>query len=198
MQPEPQHQSPSPEKYPQPEMLPKPKPKPWLIGAVAAIALGAGAFFFGMGPFAPQQSDDMSQQQVQRALTPFDGQFGNYFYVNLNDPKEKAKAMASLNLPAAEAQQIVQSAEQRQCKLAWASCYDTAGSRGNVYEISSLGYTLKVPLHREPTTFVIPVMEGGSIEVKAIDSNGILRETRQIPEQDLYNRTSHIVPAHGM
>jgi hypothetical protein len=66
MQPNRQNQQPSPSRQPQPELLPKPKPKPWLIGAVAAVALGAGAFFLGFGPFAPHQTDDMSQQQVQQ------------------------------------------------------------------------------------------------------------------------------------
>lgn len=179
-------------------LAPKPKTKPWLVGATVAVALAASAFFAGVGPFAPHSASNAGQQQVQSARIPFEGHFGDYSYVNLSDPKEKAKALASLNLPAEEARNIVQSAEEGKCKLAWESCYDKAGSRGNVYEISSLGYSLRIPLHREPTTFVIPVMEGGSIEVKAFDSGGTLRETRQVREADLYNRVVTPIPDRGI
>jgi hypothetical protein len=175
----------------------KPKTKPWLIGAAVAMALAASAFFAGVGPFAPHSAGNAGQQQVQSTLIPFEGHFGDYSYVNLSDPTEKAKALTSLHLPPDEAKKIVQSAEEGKCKLAWESCYDTGGSRGNVYEISSLGYTLRIPLKSDPTTFVIPVMVGGSIEVKAIDSSGTLRETRQVPESDLYNRTFTPIPAQG-
>ena len=179
-------------------LAPKPKRKSWLVGATVAVALAVSAFFAGVGPFAPHPVGNAGQQQVQSALIPFEGHFGNYSYVNLSDPTEKAKAIASLHLPADEAKKIVQSAEEGKCKLAWESCYDTGGSRGNVYEISSLGYTLRIPLQRDPTTFVIPVMVGGAIEVKAFDRSGTLRETRQVPESDLYNRTCTRIPADGV
>lgn len=172
MQPSPQHQQPSPSRQPQPELLPKPKSKPWLIGAVAAVALGAGAFFFGLGPFAPQHTDDMSQQQVQQITAQFQHAVADFPLVNLNDPKERAKAQAMLNLPAPDAQKIMQAADNGELQLAWVTVWDNYAEDGDVIGISSHGYSAQVALKNAPTTVIIPVTSAGTVQLTGIYDGG--------------------------
>lgn len=180
MQPNPQHQDPSPEKYPQPKLAPKPKSNSWLVGAAVALALGAGAFFGGFGPFAPPQTDDLSQQQVQQIQAQFAQAIGDFPLVNLNDPEERAKAEAALNLPAPEAAKILQAADAGQLQLAWVTVWDNFAEDGDVVQISSNGYSATVPLWNKPTTVVIPVTSAGTVEVTGLvdGGGGITAEAR--------------------
>ncbi len=172
MTPNPQYQKPSPPNQPRPELLPKPKPKPWLIGAVAAAALGSGAFFFGLGPFAPQQTDDMSQQQAQQITVQFQQAVGDFPLVNLSDPQERAKAEAALNLPAPELQQIMQAADSGQLKLAWVTVWDNFAEDGDIIRIASQGYSAQVGLMNSPTTVVIPVASAGTVTLIGVHDGG--------------------------
>ena len=173
MQPEPQKPSPSLASQSQPQLAPKTKSPPWLVGVVAAAALAAGAYFTGIGPFAHRESDNMSKQQAQQEVSAFQQAVGDFAIVNLNDPQEKAKALASLKLPAADAQKIIQSAESGQSKLAYVTVWDNCAEDGDILGISSLGYSVNVPLYHEPTTVIIPVAPGGSIQFTgAVDGGG--------------------------
>ena len=173
MQPEPQKPTPSPSSQPQPQLAPKSKSPTWLIGGVAAVALAAGAYFTGLGPFAHRESDTMSKQQAQQEVAAFQQAVGDFAIVNLNDPQEKAKALASLHLSAADAQEILQSAESGKSQLAMVTVWDNSAEDGDILGISSLGYSVKVPLFHQPTTVIIPVTPGGTIQFTGqVDGGG--------------------------
>jgi hypothetical protein len=172
MQPDPQHQRPSPEKYPQPKLAPKLKTNSWLVGAAAALLLGAGAFFGGFGPFAPAQTDDLSQQQVQQITAQFAQAIGDFPLVNLNDPEERAQAEAALNLPAPEAAKILQAADAGQLQLAWVTVWDNCAEDGDIVNIASQGYSANVPIMHTPTTVVIPITPAGSLQLTGVVDGG--------------------------
>ena len=137
------------------------------------MALGAGAFFFGLGPFAGPQHDDMSKQQSQQITAQFQHAVAEFPLVNLSDPHERAKAQAALNIPAPEAQKILQAADSGQIQLAWVSVWDNCAEDGDVLQVSSQGYSTKVNLMHAPVTVVIPVTHGSSINLTgAIDGGG--------------------------
>ena len=168
----PQNQTPSPSMQPPPALAPKPKPKPWLIGAVAAVALGAGAFFFGLGPFAGPQTDHMGQQQVQQITAQFQHAVADFPLVNLSDLHERAKAQAALNLPAPEVQKIMQAADSGQIQLAWVTVWDNSAEDGDVIKLSSQGYSSQVKLMHAPVTVVIPVTHAGTIQLTGVFDGG--------------------------
>ena len=172
MQPTLQNQTPLPSHQPQPALLPKPKPKPWLIGVAAAVALAAGAFFTGVGPFANPPGDDMSQQQVQQITAQFQNAVADFPLVDLSKPEERAKAQTALNLPGPEAQKIMQAADSGQLQLAWVTVWDNCADDGDIIQISSQGFSAKVNLHNTPTTVVIPVTSGGTVQLTGVYDGG--------------------------
>lgn len=167
MQPEPEKQQPSLSPNTQagaPQPLPQAKKNPLFIGAIAAVVLGAASFFLGLGPFA-HHPDDESQQQIQQRTQNLANAVLQFPTVDLNDPAQKAKALAALHMPAADAQKVMDDAQSGKVKLAWVTVWDDCQEDGDVVQVSSQGASVQVTLMNSPTTVVLPVVEGGSLQV---------------------------------
>ncbi len=115
------------------------KAKP--MAAIAAVALAViVALGFGTSALHRPKSDHLSDRQKQELVENFCGAVAGLPSVNLADPEERAKAAASLDLPAPQVQQLMQQADAGKIKLGWVTVWDNEAEDGDVIQVSANGF----------------------------------------------------------
>jgi hypothetical protein len=149
--------------------LEKKKPiRGWLIGAGVAAVLAVGSFI----AFHHAPSDDYTPQQIQHLQALFQNAYGHLQTVNINDPQELQRAEASMNIPDAQKDQIVDQVKSGQTKLGWVTVWDDMSEDGDVVEISANGYAKVVTLTHQPLTIAIPYTDNSVVQLRGVKDGG--------------------------
>lgn len=136
---------------------PRFKIQSWLIalGLLAVIGSGVGITLHGFGKrdFVSDSQNRVLTEQLQTAALPLAN-------VDLRDPKQKAAAMAGLDLSDEEGKHVVADAEAGRVLLAMIRVWDNQDEDGDAIELAVGGLKRTVYLWNEPVTVVIPYRPG--------------------------------------
>ncbi len=152
--------------------LQRQKPKRWILGLAAAAVISAAAVFYKQAPLNQSEGDQMSERQVQQITEQFRNAVADFPRVDLKDPQQRAQAEAALNLPKAEAQNVIKDAEAGKFELAWVTVWDNYAEDADVVKVDSQGFSTTVNLLNRPVTVVVPVSSGKGIQITGIRDGG--------------------------
>jgi hypothetical protein len=141
--------------------------------AIAAVALAlVVALGVGTSSLRQSRSDHLSEREKQEMVEHFRGVVADLPSVNLADPQERAKAKAALDLPAPQAEQLLQQADTGQVKLGWVTVWDNKDEDGDVIQVSANGYSRTVPIMHRKVTIVVPYTSGGTVLITGVHDGG--------------------------
>jgi hypothetical protein len=142
------------------------------IAVAAAGLLAASSIIWVPRHLGGSEADKLSAEQVAELTASFQTAMADLPLADLSTPEKRAEVAAALQLPEAETEQILQSAEQGLTRLVWVTVWDNYAEDGDVIHLSSEGYGLTVPIMNAPVTVVLPAPAGGRIRVTGVTDGG--------------------------
>jgi hypothetical protein len=137
--------------------------------AAAAVAVGAGG---GFGFFARFGGDSVSSQQLSEITGKFNGFNGPLIVVDMSDPEQKAKAEKSLDLPEAQAKQVMAEASSGSLRLCWLTLWDNFSEDGDVVRVTAGGYSRALQIWNMPITIAFPLPLGTPVQLTGVRDGG--------------------------
>ena len=158
-----------PEPRPQPMPMPAPapmaqlalKPAPWLKPVLVAVALSAvvagGAW--QLGAFAGDDALSPTEEQARQDAFKAAGRLPLQ-PVNLADRREWEKALKSLNVTPAEAEQLQKDLKAQSTRLVWLDVFDDVDEDGDIVAIKTSAFGKEIPIFHAPHRVAVPVALG--------------------------------------
>ena len=158
-----------------------------VVTAIAAAIIGLGSFgvYKSVPALAPAaKQDSITEQQARERARSFNT--APPLELRLVGAGEITAALASMKLPAAEKQRLIEALAMPPAKtpapaavsrdspvrLAWITLWDTDAEDGDQVRLDSSGFSTVVTLANTPATFAIPVPEQGVVNLTGVHDGG--------------------------
>ena len=138
-----------------------------LLGGVLALGALAAARF---GPAAAPADRILGPDEAARRAARLAD--AGPIEVPIVAGRQIAAALAALNLPAAEREQLAKDVEAGRLRLVWLSLYDTDAEDGDVVTIGSAGFLYTLGLAKAPAAVAVPVAIGGPVTLTGTRDGG--------------------------
>ncbi|MFK8018016.1 MAG: hypothetical protein AB8G17_21550 [Gammaproteobacteria bacterium] len=147
----------------------KPRSKRLLPAALGAIAVLAGAMWFGGAT-----SDDVSPAQRQQLEAEFQNASYTMERVNWVNPAQRASALAALGLDKdnSEHAKMIAAFDAAGADMGWVIVWDNFAEDGDVVQVTANGITQEVPILNTPTRVLVPYPETGFVQITGVIDGG--------------------------
>ncbi|MEM1385449.1 MAG: hypothetical protein AAF713_05945 [Pseudomonadota bacterium] len=138
--------------------------------AVAALAIGAGAFFGLQGGASDQitEQDTASRQQQYEVLVA-----GSGMQVDMVGAEEMDQAIETMPVSQEQKTELREQVQTGQVRLAWLTLWDTHAEDGDILRFESdAAVPVEVMALNAPTTLAIPFPASGTVKVTGVVDGG--------------------------
>jgi hypothetical protein len=133
----------------------------WLAGLAAAASVASGYMLLGgraSDAMLPGDRQALSAAAATAVLAPP--------RVDLDDPRQVERAMATMQLAPEQTAQVMADARGRRIELAWIVLRDFLDEDGDAVEVTTGGFTRTVLLTNAPQTIAVPIVPGDFLRLK--------------------------------
>ncbi len=143
-----------------------------ILASAILFVVGVG---YGLSTLFPQVvvRDHISSAQSQQIVKEFSKLQAITF--NKVKPREIDNALDSMNLPSGQRSTLSQDlkSQNNNAELVWLTLWDFATEDGDIVNVSSAGYSVVIPLLKQPTRIAVPIDGSRQIAIQGnIDGGG--------------------------